>query len=252
MNIWQDIPRMAEVVPEGERETAVIQHMEIGAVHRMRMLVQAIQGDPLASTPDGTYCKLGVRDSEKEGWTLMMTDTYMERVTQIEFFANAHGDVLIAGLGIGMILPPLCADPNVRSITVVELNEDVIRLVEAPIRRWVQKHHGLDAARKLAVVQADIYKYVPPKGSKYDCIYFDIWPQRSADNLPEMARLHQRFGRYKRSRQCWMGSWYRTELQQKLRREEAEMRAIRQALGDYERANGHPLPGLRSVLTEDT
>lgn len=262
IDIWQDIPRMVEVVPEGERETAVIQHMDIGEEHALRMMVQSKLGDPLAYTPAGTYCKLGVRASTPEvsewnhrpgeAWDLMMSDTYMERVTQLEFFANAHGDVLIAGLGIGMILPPLCADPDVRSVTVVELNADVIDLVEAPVRRWIQQEYSLEAARKLAVVEHDIYKYVPPKGINFDCIYFDIWPNRSTDNLPEMARLHRRFARYKRDRQCWMGSWYREELKRRLRQEEAESRAIRKLLAVYERSHGHPIPGFRSVLNDES
>lgn len=259
-DIWQDIPRMVEVVPEGERDSAVIMHMEVTERHALQMMAHKTMGDPLAFTPAGTYCKLGVRSSDPEvaewnhrsgeAWDLMMSDTYMERVTQLEFFANAHGDVLIAGLGIGMILPPLCADPNVSSVTVVELNPDVIDLVESPVRRWVQQHHGLEAARKLAVVQHDIYTYVPPKGTKFDTIYFDVWPHRSTDNLPEMARLHRKFARYKRSRHHWMGSWYREELLRRKRVEDAEQRAILELLRSYELQHGHPVPGFRSVLAD--
>lgn len=49
----------------------------------------------------GDYVKLSV------GGTLMMSDTPMERRTNMEFIDKAKGDVMIAGLGIGLILENL-------------------------------------------------------------------------------------------------------------------------------------------------
>ena len=46
----------------------------------------------------GQYVKLSVNN------ILMMSDTDMEKRTNYEFISNVKGDVMIAGLGIGLIL----------------------------------------------------------------------------------------------------------------------------------------------------
>lgn len=48
----------------------------------------------------GTYARL----TDKEAHACIMSNTQMEQVTNREFVKNAHGKVLIGGLGIGMIL----------------------------------------------------------------------------------------------------------------------------------------------------
>lgn len=228
INIWQDIPRMVEVVPEGRRPTAYVEHMTVSEKHTLLMNIMALQGDPMPTTPPGTYCKLVTIEKDNpenvdaEGRVIMMSDTYMERETNREFLEAAEGDVLIAGLGIGMIVVAACRKPEVRSVTVLELNQDVIDLVEPPVRKFLG-----DDANKFAVHQCDVFQYIPPKGSRYDTIYFDIWPRRSTDNLSEMAKLHRRYGRYKRSHDSWMRSWYRDELLEKRKEEKRTEAAFR-------------------------
>ena len=78
---------------------------------------------------------------------------------------------------------------------LVEKYQDVIALV-AP-------HHE---HAKLTCICADIFNWKPPKNTKYDTIYFDIWNNVCTDNLPEIATLHQRFKYYK-AKNGWMGSW---------------------------------------------
>ena len=73
--------------------------------------------------PEGDYVKLVV-DGE-----LMMSNTPMEKRTAGEFVYSAKGDVLIAGLGIGLVIMPLLYDDSVNSVTVVEKYQDVIDCV---------------------------------------------------------------------------------------------------------------------------
>lgn len=61
-----------------------------------------------------------VRLFDKMKKQVVMSDTPMEKHTNQEFLDAAHGDVLIAGLGIGLIVMPLLDDPEITSITVVE------------------------------------------------------------------------------------------------------------------------------------
>ena len=56
---------------------------------------------------------------------LWMSDTMGDRRTNSEFVWNADGDVLIAGLGIGLVLLAIQDKPNVRSVLVLEKYQDV-------------------------------------------------------------------------------------------------------------------------------
>ena len=137
--------------------------------------------ESLAAVNAGRYVRLVV------GGEIMMSDTQMEQRTNRYFVRNAHGDVLIAGLGIGMILVPLAKSGKVKSIVVVEKSEDVIALVEPRMP---------DEVRAITkVVHADVMTWTPPRGALFDWIYFDIWPTVSGDNLRDMKALHRRFAR---------------------------------------------------------
>jgi len=146
----------------------------------------------------GTYVRLEVNG------TLMMTDMQMEQNSNLDVVWKAKGDVLIAGLGLGMILVPILAKPQVRTVTVIEKYQDVINLVALPIM-------SLPGAEKLKIVRADIFDWAPPQGQKWDTIYFDIWPNICEDNLPEMSRLHKKFAHRKKPG-AWMQSWKRRWL----------------------------------------
>lgn len=117
-----------------------------------------------------------------------MSDTPMERRTNEEFVLAAHGDVLIGGLGIGMLIPPLLEKPTITSITIIELQQEVIDLVDARNR-----FDQLPFPDRISVIQGDMLEWVPEKGIKYDAAYFDIWQDISDDNHPEMKKLHLRY-----------------------------------------------------------
>lgn len=105
---------------------------------------------------------------------------------------------------MGMILHPILDKENVRTVTVIEKEPDVIALIQPSL-----------PSPKLAIIQADIFLWKPPKGAKYDMIYFDIWPDMCADNMPEIAKLHQRFKFYK-APGAFMDSWCRAEIKHRV------------------------------------
>ena len=140
----------------------------------------------------GEYVKLLV-DGE-----LMMSDTNMERLTNDSFVKAAHGEVMIAGLGIGLVLEALrdkCKTGEVTRIVVYEKYQDVIDLVA-----WRYKDLPLE------VRCADILEYKPAKGETYDTIYFDIWPTIGEENLNDIAKLHQRW-KFRKRKGGYMDSW---------------------------------------------
>ena len=152
----------------------------------------------------GQYVKLSVNN------ILMMSDTDMEKRTNYEFISNAKGDVMIAGLGIGLILHNLekkVKTGEVKSITVYEKYQDVIDLITP-----YYKH------LPLTVKCEDILNYLPPKEEIYDTIYFDIWPTIDTNNLKDIRILHNRWKFHKRQ-DGWMDSWVKQKLQN-MKREE--------------------------------
>ena len=150
-------------------------------------------GSGMERVDSGDYIRLHVNGM------LMMSDTRMEKITNTEFIKNAHGEVMIAGLGIGLILEnliPLYESGEVTRIVVYEKYQDVIDLVA---------HRYMDRL-PLEVRCEDIMTYKPQKEEKYDTLYFDIWPDVDEKNLDDIRVLHNRWKSHKKDG-AWMGSW---------------------------------------------
>jgi Spermine/spermidine synthase domain len=132
---------------------------------------------------DYTYVRLVLK-----GEGVMMSDTPMERNTNMDFVKRANGDVLIFGLGLGLIIIPLLQAEEVTSVTVVELHQDLIELVEPFLKE-------IDGDNKLTIVQGDCFEYheTIPKDKKWDCIYGDIWISISSSNWDEMELLTRKY-----------------------------------------------------------
>lgn len=133
----------------------------------------------------------------------MMSETPMEQRTNSTFVIDAHGDVLIGGLGLGMIIMAIQNKEDVRSITVLEKSQDVIDAIQ----------HQLPLNNKVNIICADVFDWKPDK--KYDCIYMDIWYYPNQEAYEEMKTLKRKYGHYlksknespKRFNTCWC-EWY--------------------------------------------
>lgn len=178
---------MVKILPERqESDNFVLEHFEISPDDASRATIR----DRIYTTP-GKYVRLYRKSGFKE---VVMSDTDHEQRTNREIVHCAQGDVLIAGFGIGMILVPILLNPKVKTVTVIEISEEVPKMVMP----------YLPNKEKLTVICADIMEWKPPKGQMWDVIYFDIWDTIGSDNYKQMKTLHRRFGRKKR---VWMGSW---------------------------------------------
>ena len=193
-------PEMVTIVPEGEHGIAKVEHFDVS---KDASRFSSLRG-AMGYVPEGRYAKLKVNGC------LVMSDTSMEHRTNWGVVRAARGNVLIAGLGLGMILHPILAKPEVLSVTVVEKYPDVIALIGPTVQ------HG-----KLTIVEGDIYDWKPAKGTKYDVLYFDIWADQSTDDLEDMRKLHCRFRPYK-IKDGWMDSWRRDFLRDEKRRHKNE------------------------------
>lgn len=136
------------------------------------------------------------------GGDLMMSNTAMEKRTSASFVFNAEGDVLICGLGIGLVIMPLLENENVKSITVIEKYQNVIDCVLPQIKEY-------DKDGKLNVICEDCFNFKTDK--KYDTIFIDIWAYINKDvyneEMKPLKRKYRKFlsekGRENKSIYVW-------------------------------------------------
>lgn len=141
---------------------------------------------------------------------VVMSNTEMEKQTNIEFVQAAHGDVLIGGLGIGMILLAIQDKPEVNSITVLEKYREVIELVG----------NQLPINNKIQIVEADVFDYIAE--SQYDTIYIDIWDCINKDIYRnQMVPLLKKYEKFLISKEVnsnrWIDCWCRSQAKYEIR-----------------------------------
>ena len=187
-------------IPEGTSGAWTIQKFTVSATDaKFESMRAAFNGG--RGVPEGSYTRLTYRDN------VIMSDTPDEMRDHLTAIYEAHrrgGNILVNGLGLGMVAQAMLEKNNVETVTVIELSSDVISLV-AP---------HLD--KRITVINADAYTWTPPKGAKYTVAWHDIWPDLCTDNLEEMSKLHRKYGR----RCGWQGSWGKELLQYHKRREQ--------------------------------
>lgn len=125
----------------------------------------------------------GLYKLNEKGYQVIMSDTPAEIRDHFLFVLHAFGDILINGLGLGIVLQALLQKTNVSSITVVEIDSDVITLIG--------KH--FDDPR-LTIVNADAEKYDPGRGVKFHSVWHDIWNAMSLENVQSISKLNRRYG----------------------------------------------------------
>jgi hypothetical protein len=160
---------------------------------------------------------------------LVMSDVPAEIAGMLPFLDRAQADwrqggsdILISGLGLGIVPAWLLARMPVHRIDVVEIDPDVIQLIardEAAREVWAadpRLHVHLGDAltwRRPRRPGCELHLSCQPPGT-WDAAFHDIWDQPSVRNLPSMRRLHRRYGRLAR----WQMSWERPECEARRRR----------------------------------
>ncbi len=105
-------------------------------------------------------------EDEKEIMNNMQWDDLLNDV----FMDNAIGDVLIIGLGIGLILDDLIGDDTISSITILEKYQEIIDLV-APYYESLSD--------KINIINGDVFQWEPEK--RFDAIKLAIWSKGEND-----------------------------------------------------------------------
>ena len=118
----------------------------------------------------------------KKGSTVWMSLTPMELESQGYHARMATGNVVVAGLGMGALVYNLLANPKVKHVTVVDINQAVVDLLKlaAP---WFAVGPRLD------VVVMDALKYVPTH--PVDTLIVDIWPNLGQEEAERDTKAMQ-------------------------------------------------------------
>lgn len=151
-------------------------------------------GAKLQGISPGTYTRLMYRGQ------VIMSDTNMEKRTNLEFVRNAYGNVVVGGLGIGLILMAIQDKEDVRTITVLEKSKEIIQMVG----------EQLPLNKKVKIIQADVFEWEPKESDCFNTIYMDIWTYINQDiYFNQMEPLIEKYQRYldnndpNRSVTCW-------------------------------------------------
>ena len=186
-------PRMIEKIPESHCGSAHIEHFTITKEQSTFCKFRAfINRRASECVSPGKYARLRIHGG------IMMTDTDMERATNLKLIEQARGHVLVGGLGLGMVAFALLAKrPKIHSLTVLEYNPDVMELV--------CRHLPKDP--RLSVIDADVFTWKSRRlDPKFNTIYMDIWPNVSKGNHEAIERLYEHY-QPMLSPKGWMGDW---------------------------------------------
>jgi spermidine synthase len=148
----------------------------------------------------GSYARL----RDKMTKDVIMSDTPMERKTNLDLYRNASGRVLIGGLGIGMVLLAIQDKTEVTSITVIEKFKSIIDMV-APM---------LPLNGKVTIINDNVFTWLPKRGEKFDTIYMDIWNEISGELWAEHKELRKKFRKYL-AQGGWLETWRSKDFQRK-------------------------------------
>jgi hypothetical protein len=153
----------------------------------------------------------------------------------------AYGDVLLTGLGFGILPLWIASKPEVKSVTVIERSQGVVDLFLA--------NNSIPSSMNVEV--SDVYEYKTDKN--YDCIFLDhyeqimLTPEQAAvisENIPN----HNVFW-------FWAielliketSNWDEVRSAYKVKLPDLSESKLQEYLDTYPKQKGYPLPQLENV-----
>lgn len=146
---------------------------------------------PLVKIKTGTWGNVEITGNENyfflnhsgSVWHQYTIPNMREYSEQWSSYDLAYGDVLLTGFGFGQIATWLASKPEVKSITVIEVSQDVVDA-------FLESNTMPD---NVTVVITDANTFNTDK--KYDCVIFDHIPNGSfeASFYKELATIGKRF-----------------------------------------------------------
>jgi hypothetical protein len=112
---------------------------------------------------------------QEKGRGVWMTDDPCEQAQMRKLVDHLYGDVLVGGLGLGVVVKMLAGKEDVTSITVVERSRDVINLVWEPTINSLGEGY-FDP--ELEIIEGGLFeelKRFKQEGRQFDSALYDIW-----------------------------------------------------------------------------
>ncbi len=161
-------------IPEGRSGRYTIRHRDYppGATERFWTPRTIFLGAEAVRVPNVTFPEAGRwHELIQDGQGVWTSDTPIEQRQQMQCTREFKGDVLVTGLGVGLMPVLLASNPNVTSVTVIEISPDVIKLVWKHVARGVR-------GEKMKVIEGDAFHQLPVlygQRKKFDYVFHDIW-----------------------------------------------------------------------------
>jgi len=196
---WR-FPRMVDLLPEAALGNAEISHWSVD-----RDMAESLCYERCELWLPGTYCCLKI---DGFGWMHDIPEEWRKNRIAVD---EARGDVLIVGLGLGMILHPILARPEVERVHVLELNPNVRDLVMPSL-------DGVPGREKLTLEMADGLAWAPEARRRFDAIWLDAVPFYSPQSwFIDLAwKWEQRYRPFLREpHRSFLGHWALMEMLQR-------------------------------------
>lgn len=105
-----------------------------------------------------------------------MSITPMELESQVHHAAAATGNVLVGGLGLGILAWNVAKKRNVQHVLVVERDASIIELITQMAQQFAWSDWG-----KVEIVHADLFEFKTKE--RFDVALLDVWPDVGATEL---------------------------------------------------------------------
>lgn len=167
----------------------------------------------LESYVTGKYVKLIISEE------LVMSDTPYEMKTNQKFVDKAHGNVLIGGLGIGLLtknLIPKIESGEIKHISIWEKNTNLINL-------WKIAGQYLPVHDKISIFNYDVFDYQKVRSqlkSVFDSVYIDIWAGLDEQAYTQMKHFRRVFKPFlnPNNPDAFVDCWGREECMKKVKK----------------------------------
>lgn len=117
----------------------------------------------------------------RKGNTVVMSLTPLELESHLIARASAIGNVVVSGLGLGMIALDLLSKESVRKLTILEIDTEIINMYPSILNAKSKKlWEDNSLSGRLQVIQADCYQPLSTDvlnqiGQKVDYLWCDTW-----------------------------------------------------------------------------
>lgn len=123
-------------------------------------------------------------DDDVAGWETWMSLTPHEIESQEMGCIYGSGHTVVMGLGMGWVAINMALNPNIRQVTVIEHDPEVISLLELS---GALDELAQDIRKKIRIIQADALEWIPDE--HVDFLYADIW--RGLDEPHTVGQVRQ-------------------------------------------------------------